>query len=51
MSRTTSVIKTHCLAMDGKPQSTGILWLPLLEFEYLPDLKLDTMTLWKSSIR
>lgn len=39
MVRTTSTIKTHCLAMDGKPQSTGILWLPLLEFEYLPDLK------------
>lgn len=39
MKRTTATVKTHCLAMDEKPQSTGILWLPLLELEYLPNLK------------
>jgi hypothetical protein len=39
MHRTKATIKTHCLAMDGKPQSTGILWLELLELEYLPNLK------------
>lgn len=39
LERSSGTVNTYCLAMDDKPQCTGILWLRELEFEYLANLK------------